>query len=158
MSLSQGLLFYLIGFKKLRGKNMSDHILVGKVITGIKIAKDKQVLLFVTTDGNIKALCYGDCCSETWIEHIEMPALCLPAKILGVRDLEMPDLGNMPGRNFISYYGLKISTDKGDIVIDYRNDSNGYYCGNLLWPDSNGLYCGYINKDSDWVQIGEEGV
>lgn len=30
--------------------------------------------------------------------------------------------------------GFKVTTDKGVIVIDYRNASNGYYGGSLSWP------------------------
>ena len=31
----------------------------------------------------------------------------------------------------VAYYGLKITTDNGRAVIDYRNSSNGYYGGSL---------------------------
>ena len=34
----------------------------------------------------------------------------------------------------IQFYGFKVSTDKGVLVIDYRNESNGYYGGSLTWP------------------------
>jgi hypothetical protein len=46
----------------------------------------------------------------------------------------MPDLGEMPDRDVVAYYGLKVTTDKGEMVVDYRNDSNGYYGGSLTWP------------------------
>ena len=36
----------------------------------------------------------------------------------------------------VEFYGLSIKTDKGEIVIDYRNSSNGYYGGSLCWPSS----------------------
>jgi len=61
-----------------------------------------------------------------------------PQALLGtvsaVEDLEMPDLGNIPGKyredvDEVQYYGLKITTDKGRCTLDYRNDSNGYYGG-----------------------------
>ena len=44
------------------------------------------------------------------------------------------DLGDMPGCDVVAYYGCKISTNRGEILIDYRNDSNGYYGGSLWWP------------------------
>lgn len=70
-----------------------------------------------------------------------------PAKVIAVDDLEMPDLGDMDGCDVVAYYGCKITTDKGVIIIDYRNDSNGYYGGNLSWPDDNYFYGGVYNQN-----------
>ena len=123
-----------------------ENILIGKTITGLKIAKDKAALLFSTTDGDIKVLCDADCCSFTWVEHIEMPALGLPATVIKAEDLEMPDLGDMPECDVVAYYGFKITTDKGELVIDYRNDSNGYYGGNLSWPNDDYFYGGVYGQ------------
>ncbi|MNC82782.1 hypothetical protein D3C76_1797080 [compost metagenome] len=35
---------------------------------------------------------------------------------------------------YLQFYGAKISTDRGDMIIDYRNESNGYYGGDIHWP------------------------
>ena len=131
------------------------NVLIGKIITDVKIANDKQALLFITDVGEVKVLCDADCCSTTWVEHIEMPALGLPAKVLQAEDLEMPNLGDMPDCDVVEYYGFKITTDKGELVIDYRNDSNGYYGGSLTWPDER-HYGGVFrqnNSDEEWVAI-----
>jgi hypothetical protein len=37
----------------------------------------------------------------------------------------------MPDVDVVAYYGLKITTETGIAVLDYRNDSNGYYGGSL---------------------------
>ena len=133
-----------------------DHILIGKIITGLKIADDKLALLFSTSDGDIRARCDGDCCSSTWVEHIEMPALGFPAKVIKAEELDMPDLGDMPGLDVVSYYGFKITTDKGEIIIDYRNESNGWYGGSLEWPDDDyfygGVYSQNVSKEA-WVDV-----
>ena len=53
-------------------------------------------------------------------------------------------------------YGVKITTDKGHIVIDYRNASNGYYGGNLSWPDDSYFYGGVHGQNEsneEWVDI-----
>jgi len=95
----------------------------------------------------------------TWVEHIEMPALCLPAKVISVHDLDMPNLGEMPNREVVAYYGLKIITDKGDIIIDYRNDSNGYYGGDLSWPDDDYYYGGVYKQnisDEVWLDVSQD--
>lgn len=133
---------------------MSD-MLLGRTLNKIRLAEDKTALLFVTKEGDIKAKCDADCCSFTWVQHIEMPAHGLPAKVTSVEELEMPDLGDMPDRDVVAYYGLKIVTDKGEIIIDYRNDSNGYYGGNLSWPDDyhyGGVY-GQNESKCIWVDV-----
>lgn len=78
----------------------------------------------------------GDCCSQSWIESVDAP-LALRGKVFGVEEIEMPNLGDMStpkhdNPDFVRYYGLKIITENGHAVLDYRNDSNGYYGG---WLD-----------------------
>ncbi len=131
--------------QKIKEINMS-QILIGKTLIGIKLSEDKTAILFCTDEGEIKAQCDADCCSFTWIEHIEMPALGLPAKIISAGDLDMPDLGDMADCDVVDYYGFKITTNKGEIVIDYRNDSNGYYGGSLSWPGDY-FYGGVFNQN-----------
>lgn len=59
---------------------MSDEFLVGKTLTGMMISEDKKKALpFQTTDGDAVVKAGGDCCSQTWIEHIELPALGFPS-------------------------------------------------------------------------------
>ena len=78
---------------------------------------------------------YGDCCSRTWIESIDAP-LALIGTVVAVEEIEMPDLGSVgtpkhENVDSVRYYGLKITTSNGVAVLDYRNDSNGYYGGSL---------------------------
>lgn len=142
---------------------MSDQYLVGKTLTGVKIASDKGALLFETTDGKAVVRADGDCCSHTWIEHIELPALGFPAKVLAVDDLPMPDLGSPDKYDVIAYYGCKITTDRGEMVIDFRNSSNGYYGGSLVWPkltddEYNHFYGGVYGQNvsnEDWREVSE---
>lgn len=135
------------------------NILEGKTLKSIKIAEDKKALLFQTDEGDYKVLCDGDCCSDTWIEQIEMPALGFPCLVIKVEDLAMPDLGEMKGCDVVAYYGCKISTDKGDIVIDYRNESNGYYGGDLSWPNEYhyGGVAGQNKSNEDWRDVVDAG-
>lgn len=134
-----------------------ENELIGKTLTGMKIAKDKKALLFEVGSENIIARTDGDCCSNSWVESVELPALGFPAKVLSVEDLKMPDLGSPDEHEVIAYYGLKITTDKGEIVIDYRNESNGYYGGNLVWRDDYfyGGVWGQNVSNEDWQAIRE---
>lgn len=131
------------------------NILVGKTITKIELADDRQAIRFHIEGGEpIIARCDADCCSHTWVEHIEMPVNGLPATVLSAECVNMPDLGNGDAE-CIKYYGFKIVTDKGDIVIDYRNSSNGYYGGSLSWPEDH--FCGGVYgqnvSNENWKEI-----
>ena len=136
--------------------------LIGKTIVVMKIALDKEAILFVTDKGeNLVAMVDADCCSHTWVESIEMPALGLPFTVSAVEDL---DMGKEPLSydNFdcLQYYGAKIVTDKGDIVIDYRNESNGYYGGSICWPGDGYFYGGVYGQNvskQEWVDIIDAG-
>ena len=113
----------------------NQHVLVGKVLTSIKISENKHYLMFVTNEQNVLAYCEADCCSHTWVENISLPAMGFPATVISVTDMDMPDSAKWDDSEYLQFYGCKISTDKGDIFIDYRNSSNGYYGGSLAWPE-----------------------
>ncbi len=116
-------------------------VLINKTITAIELASDKKAIRFHLGEETIVAKTDGDCCSETWIEHVEMPAGGLPATVSAIDELDMPG-----GTNELALYGLKITTDKGEIILDYRNESNGYYGGNLSWPDES-FYGGVFGQN-----------
>jgi hypothetical protein len=116
--------------------NMSEikEALIGKRIKGFLIEPDGSYVT-IEFDGHpaVRLQAYGDCCSTSWIESVDAPAALL-GTVRDVEEIDMPNLGNIDGQRHkdvdqVSYYGLKITTDKGRCVIDYRNDSNGYYGG-----------------------------
>lgn len=132
--------------------------IVGKTINNLMIADDSEALLFKCTDGDHIIKVDADCCSHSWIEHIELPALGFPAVVLAVEDLDLPGSDdNHPEHDCLQVYGCKITTDKGEIIIDYRNSSNGYYGGNLVWPgeDFYGGVHGQNNSSMVWVEIAD---
>lgn len=113
--------------------------IIGLKLNKISVNADKTFLvlnLTHPTDGDTKVFgdVEGECCSESWIEHISLP-VALPATITGVEDLDFPDLSTWdnPEYEFLQFYGFNIHTDKGSLTIDYRNDSNGYYGGQINW-------------------------
>lgn len=128
------------------------NVLIGKTLTGIKIADDKGALLFQTTEGDLIVRCDADCCSHTWVEAVELPSRGFPALVTAVDDLSMPDLGSPGEYDCIAYYGCKVSTENGDIVIDYRNSSNGFYGGSLSWPDDDYFYGGVYGQNNSTLQ------
>jgi len=118
---------------------MMDNYLIGKMITAVHLAEDRRAIKFEFEEGSpIIARCDGDCCSYTWIEEIEGPEQLIGSRVRDVKDIEIPK--DVPSNywsntDVVRYYSLKISTDKGDTILDYRNNSNGYYGGSLSWGD-----------------------
>ena len=111
--------------------------LVGKTIIDYVISKDRGSITFTLQDAEPVILdAFGDCCSSTWIESIDMDAALKGGVVGTVEDINMPNLGDIATEHCeypdsIAYYGLKIITNKGHSIIDYRNNSNGYYGGSL---------------------------
>lgn len=127
--------------------------IIGKTLDGIKIADDRKAVLFLIDGGDVIAKTDGECCSCSFIEAIELPALGFPATVMAVEDLLLGSEDEEYG--VLQIYGCKISTDKGDILIDFRNESNGYYGGYLSWPED--YFYGGVHRQNvstqKWVDV-----
>lgn len=130
--------------------------LVGKILKGVMLADDRKALRFDTVDGGeIIVRVDGDCCSDSWVDGVELPALGFPCVVLEVNDLYLADQDFHHEDGLIQCYGCQIKTTSGDMVIDYRNESNGYYGGNLCWTDESfygGVY-GQNVSTMNWQEI-----
>lgn len=130
--------------------------LVGKILKGVILADDRKALRFSTADGEeIIVRVDGDCCSDSWVEGIELPALGFPCVVLEVNDLHLPYREVPHDEGITAMYGCQIKTTSGDMVIDYRNESNGYYGGNLCWDDES-FYGGVFGQNvstMNWQEI-----
>lgn len=111
--------------------------LMDRVLVGHALSADGLMLQLFCDDGDeIELIVEADCCSRTWIESIDDPG-ALQGRVLAVEHIKMANLGSIPTKlcphpDCVQYYGLKITTEQGRAVIDYRNDSNGYYGGSLV--------------------------
>lgn len=132
----------------------------GVKVTGIDVTDDSISIRLNTTIGPIIGVCDADCCSETWIEDIEAPALGFPCTLLGGYDLDMPDARDSEEgepQEWIAFYGLRLHTSSGDIDIEYRNASNGYYGGSLVWSQTH-YYGGVFEQQvptDNWLPLDE---
>ena len=138
---------------------MSNHSnpLIGRQVVQVSLADDRERICFHTKDGAaIIARANGDCCSNSWIESIDAPYALLGI-VQTVDDLEMPLLNyQLAPHEYIRCYGCKITTTNGACVIDYRNKSNGYYGGDLVWPEPEDVKedaNDYMNNDYSWKQL-----
>lgn len=101
---------------------------------------------------------WGDCCSHSWIEDVFEPNALIGHTILRVEDLDLDTPANQKpcihcnenhmtiiddmydgtvkvtdqnSHDHLQYYGFAIYTEVGRFVIDFRNESNGYYGGSI---------------------------
>lgn len=125
--------------------------LVNKTIKQIFLDGENQYFIkFFTDEGEIVYQTHGDCCSESWFADIINVDALLNAKISVVEKVYLPE-AEPDGRErqeYDAYYGIKLTTDKGNASIVYRNSSNGYYGG---WIS---LYKG--SEKVEWVEITED--
>lgn len=132
--------------------------LIGKVITAIYLADDKKAIRFDVEGGeSIVAKTDGDCCSSSWIENVEGPEALIGSPVLAAEAIDMPQRErDEDAYEVITYYGFKIETAKGSCVLDYRNESNGYYGGSLSWPSDGYFYGGVYDQNvssEHWVLL-----
>jgi hypothetical protein len=135
---------------------MKQNPLVGKKILAVYLAEDGEAIRFDVEGGDpVVARVDADCCSHTWIEYIETPEHLLGT----VQKVENIDLDkteeNTADGEYIQFYGCKITTERGSSLLDYRNSSNGYYGGSLVWPGEY-FYGGVFNQNvsgEEWKQI-----
>lgn len=109
--------------------------LIGKKVVSVDMPVDKLALRFNLEGGeSIFALTDAECCSSTWIESVESPENLI-GTVVAVEDIAMPEpVYDKAAFDCLEFYGCKITTEKGSCLIDYRNESNGYYGGSLVWP------------------------
>jgi hypothetical protein len=114
----------------------NDKEIIGKTITRYELGDGGYELTLFTSSGKLSFSAYGDCCSETWIENVTAPKF--PATIL---EITSQDLGTeQPGtrQEYDQLYSITFKTTQGDLQVEFRNSSNGYYGGALE-------YCGYTS-------------
>jgi hypothetical protein len=108
--------------------------LAGLVLRSVSLDKGRDELRIETDTGRVIVFTVsGECCSRSWIEHLESPGDIVGATVLDVIEASGD---TRPGEDLTQFdvlqvYETRIRTDRGDIVLEYRNDSNGYYGGSL---------------------------
>lgn len=155
--------------------------LIGRTIKEVYINEDGTVMKFITDIGDMYYQCEGDCCSETWFADIIDSDffLCNPVShkeytrlVTDVEELDIPcwlgELANRDNRGRQEYervYGYKIKAKINfdsqlsrcicDLVIIFRNSSNGYYGGSVEFQGKGRLSLStvddtYTKLTGDW--------
>ncbi len=114
--------------------------LTDKVLIAISLDSLKEKLILHTNAGDYLFETYGDCCSQSWVEHFDQVKEA--SVILGFREIEIdPSYAEASAKPTVTdfdeyemkYYFYEILTDKGSLMIEMRNSSNGYYGGDLCF-------------------------
>ncbi len=137
-----------------------ENPLLGKTISEVYQTDDQHGLKFILSDGTeVIAKTDADCCSHTWIENVENPEALIGSPVTLVENLNLrPNQQDGEYGDLIQFYGCKINTSKGTCVIDFRNESNGYYGGSLAWSGDDYYYGGVfgqaaIKETATWKKI-----
>lgn len=111
------------------------EVLTGLTIRSALIGNEKETLILTTDSGKkYEFNAVGDCCSNSWFEHMNGVESLIGHAILNVITREIPEdkqtaSSHELNDDVISYYGWTIETVAGRFDIEMRNASNGYYGG-----------------------------
>ena len=128
---------------------------VGKTIDNVFINQDLTAFKFIFADATeIFLNTDADCCSETWVEHINNFEYAVGATI---EETKTTDLGYaIPTRQECDQlYSATIVCTRNEyprrveLDIEFRNSSNGYYGGSIEW-DSNSY------GKNEWTELKED--
>lgn len=130
--------------------------LVGKKIEAIYLNPARDLLTFKTDLGYLQFQAEGDCCSESWIEHINGVKEILNKTIKKFEAIDGPDIEGCitsKGRgDHVQFYFYKLLPEEyawDFLTIDMRNDSNGYYGGELKFVGVNSPTADCIKIEKD---------
>lgn len=107
--------------------------LEGLSIARISMMKDGEGITFWTNTGPVSYYAFGDCCSSSWIEHVEGVDALLYATVTSVESWTPPGnyLPRDTDQSCTKVYGWKFVSNKGWAGLEMRNESNGYYGGDM---------------------------
>lgn len=105
-----------------------------KTIAAVSGGKNKPLVIEFTDGTEAEFDVYGDCCSVSWIEHLEVPPDIAGARFYDAYQVDMdePPGVDWSGHDCLSFYAAHFVTSRGLIIAEFRNDSNGYYGGQMF--------------------------
>lgn len=107
--------------------------LMGRKILSVQLDAAKVYLKFITDQGDVLYGCYADCCSESWINHINGMSELVGGTVEDVDEVDFHALLKIEPeatrQEFDRVLFHRIKTEKGWCTLEFRNSSNGYYGG-----------------------------
>lgn len=116
--------------------------LIGKKILKIEIDRGKQHFLKFTTDSSeCVFFAEGDCCSESWFYGFNGILSLVGSTVTSVTEVPLGEAVGYRGRqDFTRKYCIKIVSTGGHTDIEFRNSSNGYYGGEVVFVTNKKFY------------------
>lgn len=109
--------------------------LVGKKIIKLLFNEEKDSFSFILDSLRLERfICEGECCSNSWIEHVSGLKSLLGHTINKIVFIDLP-ADKEYGEERTLIYRWDIHTNEGICTMEMRNHSNGYYCGELTRID-----------------------
>jgi hypothetical protein len=108
----------------------------GRPLYSVTLDDAKDVLTFTFQDGGaVRYSAEGECCSSSWIEHLEVPNDVKDRTLVSVDNntVDTPDSVDTSQFDCLQCYRTVFRLDNGEaITLEFRNNSNGYYGGYLV--------------------------
>lgn len=103
--------------------------LKGRAIKSARINPDKTLLVFDTDEGEIAYYAEGDCCSESWFNHVTGAEYLAGSTVKEVEtsDVDGQLAGTRQEADQVAF--VTMPTSIGYTTFEFRNSSNGYYGG-----------------------------
>jgi hypothetical protein len=103
--------------------------LLGKTLTAIDVAHDREAITFRTSGGDVYRLYHSqDCCECVRVEEIHGEM----ADLIGTPLLQAEEVSNADGptpqyAESFTWTFYKLATIKGSVTLRWLGESNGYY-------------------------------
>lgn len=115
------------------GRSFDPLPLAEKPLQEVAVSEDKERLIFTLADGRtVTYTAEGDCCSHSWIEHLTVPPDIAGGVVTGFAEQDIGETEQ--DYETVKVYQTSFATVKGEVIVEYRNASNGYYGGWLEGP------------------------
>ena len=133
--------------------------LIGKKILGVMANPDNDYWRFITDQGDVDYYCFADCCSESWINHVNGLDELVGYTVWNVDDIDFHALLKVePEATRQEYDDVlfhRVKTEKGTCTFEFRNSSNGYYGGSLDYVEPDEVQ-GFNDFTADLAHIKED--
>lgn len=141
---------------------MLEEQLLGRIIEEVAVS-DQRISLKVRDLGWLNGKVWGDCCSDSYIEKVVGAEKILNKRITDVKefDLQPGELDSTYRQEELRIYGIRISVEpeytylgekSSSMIIDFRNESNGYYGGYIEWQsDFDEAKTASISIKKNWI-------
>jgi hypothetical protein len=133
--------------------------LIGKKILGVLANPDNTYWRFSTDQGDVDYFCFADCCSDSWINHINGVDELIGGTVADVEDIDFyallkvePEPTKQESDEVMFH---RIKTEKGMCTFEFRNSSNGYYGGSLDYVEPDDTR-GFKELTADLAHIKED--